>query len=1472
MKKRLLTLAILLVSFSAFATVAPIVDSGRVCVGSFTTVSDPTAGGTWSTSSSGITIAGAGTTATVTGVSAGIATITYTVSGSSVTSPITVNALPTSYTVTGGGGYCPGSTGVHINLSGSGTGISYQLMLSGAAVGSSLIGTGAPLDFGLFSTAGIYTIVATNTVTHCQVTMTGSATIFTNPLPTVYTVYIAGSGSVCAGTPGSDIHLSGSQTGVSYQLFLGSSAWGAPVAGYGSSIDFGPVTYSGIYSAIGIDATTGCANNMGSTTVTVLPATVPITGTTGVCIGSTNILHNTTTGGGTWSSSTPAVATIGSSGTYTGVSVGSSVITFTAASTGCPVTTTVSVTNSILPITTTTTNICSGLSTTFTDTTAGGIWASSNPSVATAGSISGIIYGAAAGTATITYTIGGSCGLVTKTVTVLASPAAITGITSVCTGIPTTLHCATAGGVWTSSTPTVATIGSTSGYVTSITNGLTPISYTVAGCSSGTMITVDPPPVISGFSAICAYDTIQLGSSIYGTWSSSNPSVASVSSSLYSFNSIITGNSTGTAIITCTAYSTGCTTMRTVTVNSVCTGTPATDTAHLGAPSVCSDNINTLYLTGATHVCGTGYQWQSSPNTITWSNIYGGSFDSININPQATLYYRCMATCYSSGLFSYSNIISGSVYNTITAQYTIDTPSHFCNGLGFVINTCGSAPNSNILTYYSDGTSDSTHIQPPYIGVPYTIDTIFHAYNFSGTYTVKQVLRDGITRQDSATFTVNYNYCRTLPITYYFDTNNDSTLDGGDAMLTMPVSTEVDSNGIVIDTITTMNGFFYKAYGDSGTIYSFRPIGLDTNLSITSPAGGIIYDTISSYANTYTQKNFGTYCASTAAFDLGITADMYCGRHVAWGCINVRNTYCTPESTVVVMNFSPKYIFTGSYPSPYSVVGTTVTWHLPPVSIYAPYYEWPTIWYNLGITGPFLVTGDTVNSSFAVYPYTGDVDTTNNFVARVDTIISSYDPNFIAVTPQGNILPCTPLQYTINFENTGNDTAMNIFVMDTLSDNVDAHTIKIVSSTAVMNMYVTNESGHNIIKFDFPNIRLLDSAHHGQCNGQVVFTVKAKNSLPDGATIYNHAGIFFDDNPVVMTNTIENIIGINPISGPASVCNTAHVLLTEASTPGTWTCSSSTATVAAGLVTGVAAGTDIITYTVSNSCATKYATKAITIEPSVLPAITLAASPAWTDTVCSGSLTAFTTTATNGGSAPAYQWTVNGATVDTGSSYHYIPANGDVVTARLTSNALCALPDTASKTLHMVVLPEVTPTVSITATATTFVSVGQTDTLIASVINGGAHPAYQWEINTTPFPGATSSSFISDGFYNGDVITCDVTADGLCGTSSLSNTVTITLFNVSVPALNTKEGISIAPNPNRGTFLVQGALNLGADEEVSIEITDVLGNSVYKNKTTTTNGNLSATISFNNMPANGMYQVSLHSAHVDKELRFVVEQ
>jgi hypothetical protein len=82
--------------------------------------------------------------------------------------------------------------------------------------------------------------------------------------------------------------------------------------------------------------------------------------------------------------------------------------------------------------------------------------------------------------------------------------------------------------------------------------------------------------------------------------------------------------------------------------------------------------------------------------------------------------------------------------------------------------------------------------------------------------------------------------------------------------------------------------------------------------------------------------------------------------------------------------------------------------------------------------------------------------------------------------------------------------------------------------------------------------------------------------------------------------------------------------------------------------------------------------------------------------VFAGTSVTFTATPANGSSAPVYQWKVNGVNVGTNSAtYSYTPANNDLVTCELTSNATCATGNPAtSNTITMMVNPLVSASVS----------------------------------------------------------------------------------------------------------------------------------------------------------------------------------
>jgi hypothetical protein len=192
---------------------------------------------------------------------------------------VAINPLPPVNSVTGGGIYCAGGSGVHINLSTGNTGINYRLFNGVSPLGSAVSGTGSALDFGLVSVAGTYKAVATNAVTGCSDTMSGSATVTIKSLPTAYPASVTGEralypGYFCATDTGVHVYLPNSNTGVNYQLWRGSTMIGGTVPGTGTVVDFGLQNVAGSYSITATDTTAApfCTNNMlGSAVVHIVP-------------------------------------------------------------------------------------------------------------------------------------------------------------------------------------------------------------------------------------------------------------------------------------------------------------------------------------------------------------------------------------------------------------------------------------------------------------------------------------------------------------------------------------------------------------------------------------------------------------------------------------------------------------------------------------------------------------------------------------------------------------------------------------------------------------------------------------------------------------------------------------------------------------------------------------------------------------------------------------------------------------------------------------------------------------------------------------------------------------------------------------------------------------------------------------------------------------------------------------------------
>jgi hypothetical protein len=278
----------------------------------------------------------------------------------------------------------------------------------------------------------------------------------------------------------------------------------------------------------------------------------------------------------------------------------------------------------------------------------------------------------------------------------------------------------------------------------------------------------------------------------------------------------------------------------------------------------------------------------------------------------------------------------------------------------------------------------------------------------------------------------------------------------------------------------------------------------------------------------------------------------------------------------------------------------------------------------------------------------------------------------------------------------------------------------------------------------------------------------------------------------------------------------------------------------------------------------------MTVSAPQMPSVTVSVDPG--TQICTGGTATFTATTLYGGTAPTLRWIKNSSFVGTGSTYSYVPHNGDIVTFMLGSTFPCRLADTVfADNTTLSVEPAAVPVVSIATNPGTSVTAGQNVTFTATVVNGGSHPTFQWVVNSTPVAGATASTFSTSNLSNHDSVSCIVeSACGLTGFNSVG--MNVRSIGVGVNNVNgANSDLSLVPNPNKGDFTVKGNLSVAADQEVTLEVTNVIGQVVYTNKVVAHGGNINEHIKLSNL-TNGMYLMSVRSGDDKSVFHFVIEQ
>ncbi len=363
-------------------------------------------------------------------------------------------------------------------------------------------------------------------------------------------------------------------------------------------------------------------------------------------------------------------------------------------------------------------DLCVGGSATLTDTTAGGVWISTNPAIATVSS-AGLVTGISPGLDTIFYTVTSPCGVDTAMVTFSVYPASyagtLTGSSSVCVGDTTILTGNLTGGTWSASN-TNATV--MDGIVTGVAAGTVIISYSnsCAGAFATIVVTVnDVPPVatVTGASVICIGTSVTLTASVAGgTWSVVNP-VAIVSG-----GGVVTGLTIGidTVIYTLTNTCGTSTATKEVSVSIVA---PSAGVIS-GAASVCVGS-STVF---SDPVPGGVWSTAGSYATVSSTGIVTGIAAGVD-----TVIYTVSSSCGSASAYRTITV------NPLPSAGTLSGPSAVC--VGATITLSPSVP-AGLWTVTN---ATATVLAGVVTGVSVGIDTIaYTVINMCGTATATYVV------------------------------------------------------------------------------------------------------------------------------------------------------------------------------------------------------------------------------------------------------------------------------------------------------------------------------------------------------------------------------------------------------------------------------------------------------------------------------------------------------------------------------------------------------------------------------------------------------------------------------------------------------------------------------------------------------------------------------------------------------------
>ncbi len=467
--------------------------------------------------------------------------------------------------------------------------------------------------------------------------------------------------------------------------------------------------------------------------------------------------------------------------------------------------------------------------------------------------------------------------------------------------------------------------------------------------------------------------------------------------------------------------------------------------------------------------------------------------------------------------------ISG-YFNGNPANYCAAPATHTYNWAYYVAQ--GSPiPGDSIDVYINWGDGSDTTFKVEALMGAYHTNT--HTYAIPGSFSAYLFLSiDFATSMHNSYFQTVTDTCGSLQGMVWIDPNTNCAYDNGETYMSGHMMQFVNQGNQEVSYAVIKNDGTYSIDLPAGNTYDISLANMPGTVTPVCPLTGTVSQAVA--LNTVHVNNFAYNCTGTTTdfsvdgwanvwrpgftrpMHLSATTDNFCQNH--------------PATVTLVLNNQLSYHSAISGMAPSNISGQTVTWNVASLGALNNLLSSINIMCDVNAT----INDVLCNDLYISYSGVTDPDHANDTTQVCAFVSNSYDPNDKIVSPGGDgvgmIHNGDHLNYRINFQNTGNDTAYTITITDTLSSSLDAGTFQLLEASHPVN--ATWLQG-NIMKFRFENIDLPDSnINEPLSHGYVNYSVNAKTGLTDGTVINNTAYIYFDFNAPIITNTTVNTIDI----------------------------------------------------------------------------------------------------------------------------------------------------------------------------------------------------------------------------------------------------------------------------------------------------------------------------------------------------------